>query len=41
MNAELVAKKGVGMWVQKWGWGHKCLVKGQAVALGEGCINNL
>ncbi|XP_022957361.1 UDP-glycosyltransferase 13-like [Cucurbita moschata] len=29
INAGLVAKKGVGMWVEKWGWGHKCVVKGE------------
>ncbi|KAA0034456.1 UDP-glycosyltransferase 708D1-like protein [Cucumis melo var. makuwa] len=31
INAELIAKKGLGMWVEEWGWGQKCLVKGEEV----------
>lgn len=29
INAELIAKIGLGMWIEKWGWGQKCLVKGE------------
>lgn len=29
VNAELVSQIGLGIWVEKWGWGQKCLVKGE------------
>lgn len=31
MNAELVAKMGLGMWVESWGWSGERLVKGEEI----------